>query len=160
MKLYEIPRAIEELIDPETGEITDEVALQKLTESFENGIEFLALEVKNLNAEAAALKAEKEAFAKRQKTAENAAARLKNYISFLLGGEKYKTDKVAISFRKSEQVQVSDEQAFMDWALKDGDSFLRYKDPEIDKAALKDAIKDGQNIPYVSIVVNNNIQIR
>lgn len=160
MKLYEIPRAIEELIDPETGEITDEVALQKLTESFENGIEFLALEVKNLNAEAAALKAEKEAFAKRQKTAENAAARLKNYISFLLGGEKYKTDKVAISFRKSEQVQVSDEQAFMDWALAEGDSFLRYKDPEIDKAALKDAIKDGQNIPYVSIVVNNNIQIR
>lgn len=160
MKLYEIPRAIEELIDPETGEITDEVALQKLTESFENGIEFLALEVKNLNAEAAALKAEKEAFAKRQKTAENAAARLKNYISFLLGGEKYKTDKVAISFRKSEQVQVSDEQAFMDWAMEDGDSFLRYKEPEIDKAALKDALKEGQNIPYVSIVVNNNIQIR
>lgn len=160
MKLYEIPRAIEELIDPETGEITDEVALQKLTESFENGIEFLALEVKNLNAEAAALKAEKEAFAKRQKTAENAAARLKNYISFLLGGEKYKTDKVAISFRKSEQVQVSDEHAFMDWAMEEGDSFLRYKEPEIDKAALKDALKEGQNIPYVSIVVNNNIQIR
>lgn len=160
MKLYEIPRAIEELIDPETGEITDEVALQKLTESFENGIEFLALEVKNLNAEAAALKAEKEAFAKRQKTAENAAARLKNYISFLLGGEKYKTDKVAISFRKSEQVQVSDEQAFMDWAMKDGDSFLRYKEPEIDKAALKEAIKSGENIPYVTIVENNNIQIR
>ena len=160
MKLYEIPRAIEELIDPETGEITDEVALQKLTESFENGIEFLALEVKNLSAEAAALKAEKEAFAKRQKTAENAAARLKNYISFQLGGEKYKTDKVAISFRKSEQVQVSDEQAFMDWALVDGDSFLRYKDPEIDKAALKEAIKSGENIPYVTIVENNNIQIR
>ena len=74
--------------------------------------------------------------------------------------EKYKTDKVAISFRKSEQVQVSDEQAFMDWAMKDGDSFLRYKEPEIDKAALKEAIKSGENIPYVTIVENNNIQIR
>lgn len=158
LKLYEIPQAIEELIDPETGEITDEIALEKLTESFENGIEYLALEVKNLNAEASALKAEKDAFAKRQKVAENAANRIKNYISFLLGGEKYKTDKVSISFRKSEQVQVDDD--FMEWALSSGEQYLRYKEPEVDKTAIKDAIKDGRQVPHAMLVEQNNIQIK
>lgn len=158
MKLYEIPQAIEELIDPDTGEITDELALEKLTESFENGIEYLALEVKNLTAEAAALKAEKDAFAKRQKVAENAATRLKNYISLLLGGEKYRTDKVSISFRRSEQVQVDDD--FMDWALSEGEQYLRYKEPEVDKTAIKEAIKDGLQVPHALLVEQKNIQIR
>ena len=158
MKLYEIPQAIEELIDPETGEITDEMALEKLTESYENGIEYLALEVKNLVAEANALKAEKESFAKRQKAAENAAARLKSYISFLLGGQKFKTDKVAISYRKSVKTEVDDE--FLDWAMTNGEEYLKYSNPEVNLTAIKEAIQSGVYVPHALLVENNNIQIR
>lgn len=158
MKLYEIPMEIDALIDPETGEITDPEKLQELMSRYNNGVEWLALEVKNSLAEAEALKHEKDAFAQRQKVAENRVKSLKNYLSFLLQGEKFKTDKVAISFRKSEQVQVDDEN-FMLWA-KERNAYLRWKEPEVDKAALKEALKSGIQVPYAELVENQSIQIK
>ena len=157
MKLYEIPGEITDLLDPETGEITDEEALGKLLRKWNNGIEWLALEVKNSLAEAEALKKEKEAFAARQKTAENRAKSLKNYLSFLLNGDKFKTDRVQISWRKSEQVQTDDE--FMLWAMEHS-AYLRFKEPEIDKAALKEDLKQGIEVPHAVLVENQNIQIK
>ena len=157
MKLYEIPAELEAMLDPETGEITDEEELAKLLKRWNNGIEWLALEVKNSLAEAEALKKEKESFAKRQQTAENRAKSLKNYIAFLLNGEKFKTDRVQISWRRSEQVQTDDE--FMLWA-KEHSAYLRWKEPEVDKAALKDALKQGIEVPYAYLVENSNIQIK
>ena len=157
MKLYEIPGEITDLLDPETGEITDEEALGKLLRKWNNGVEWLALEVKNSLAEAEALKKEKEAFAARQKTAENRAKSLKNYLGFLLNGEKFKTDRVQISWRRSEQVQTDDE--FMLWA-KEHSAYLRWKEPEVDKSALKDALKQGIEVPHAVLVENQNIQIK
>lgn len=157
MKLYEIPGEITDLLDPETGEITDEEALGKLLRKWNNGVEWLALEVKNSLAEAEALKKEKEAFAARQKTAENRAKSLKNYLGFLLNGEKFKTDRVQISWRRSEQVQTDDE--FMLWA-KEHSAYLRWKEPEIDKAALKEDLKQGIEVPHAVLVENQNIQIK
>ena len=157
MKLYEIPGEITDLLDPETGEIVDVEALERLTERLEGGIEWLALEVKNSLAEAEAMKKEKEAFAARQKTAENRAKSLKNYLGFLLNGEKFKTDRVQISWRRSEQVQTDDE--FMLWA-KEHSAYLRWKEPEVDKSALKDALKQGIEVPHAVLVENQNIQIK
>jgi hypothetical protein len=54
MKLYEIPMEIDALIDPETGEITDTEKLHELVSRYNNGVEWLALEVKNSLAEAEA----------------------------------------------------------------------------------------------------------
>lgn len=157
MKLYEIPGEITDLLDPDTGEITDEEALGKLLRKWNNGVEWLALEVKNSLAEAEALKKEKEAFAARQKTAENRAKSLKNYLGFLLNGEKFKTDRVQISWRRSEQVQTDDE--FILWAL-ENNAYLRFKEPEVDRAALKDALKQGIEVPHAVLVENQNIQIK
>lgn len=156
MRLYEIPQAIENLIDPETGEITDVEELTRLTSRFENGLEWLALEVKNAAAEAEALKKEKESFAKRQQTAENRAKSLKNYLANILNGEKFKTDKVVVSFRKSEAVEIGNE--FQDWAMTNG-QYLRVK-TEIDKASLKEDLKAGKEIPFAKLVTNQSIQIK
>lgn len=158
LKLYEIPTEIDALIDPETGEITDADKLTELVKRFNNGVEWLALEVKNSLAEADALKKEKDAFAQREKVASNRAKNLKNYLAYLLHGEKFKTDKVAISWRKSEQVQV-DEENFLPWA-KEQNAFLRWKEPEVDKTALKEAIKQGMEVPYAELVENQSIQIK
>ena len=158
MKLYEIPNEVDNLIDPESGEITDADKLQELVNKYNNGVEWLALEVKNSLAEAEALKHEKDSFAQREKVALNRAKNLKNYLAFLLQGEKFKTEKVAISWRKSEQVQVDDEN-FMLWA-KEQNAFLRWKEPEVDKVALKDAIKSGVEVPYARLVENQSIQIK
>lgn len=159
LKLYEIPQAIEDLIDPETGEIVDVNELERLTERLEGGIEWLALEVKNSLAEAEAMKKEKDAFATRQRIAENRAKSLKNYLSFVLRGQKYKTDRVSISYRRSETVQVDDE--FVLWARSEGgDAYLRYKEPEVDKAALKEDLKNGILVPHAMLIENSNIQIK
>ena len=158
LKLYEIPNEIENLIDPETGEITDVDKLNELVSKYNNGVEWLALEVKNSLAEAEAYKHEKDAFAQRQKTAENRARNMKNYISYLLNGEKFKTNKVAISFRRSEAVEV-DEENFMLWA-KEHNAYLRWKEPEVDKTALKEAFKQGIEVPYARLVENNSIKIK
>lgn len=157
LKLYEIPAEIEKLIDPETGEITDPEQLQQLVNRYNNGIEWLALEVKNSRAEAKALKHEKEMFEQRQKVAENRAENLKNYLAFLLNGEKYKTDKVAISWRRTERVETDDD--FMLWA-KEQNAFLRWKEPEIDKTTLKEALKSGVQVPYARLEENQSIIIK
>lgn len=158
LKLYEIPTEIDALIDPDTGEITDVEKLNQLVNRFNNGVEWLALEVKNSLAEADALKKEKEAFAQREKVASNRAKNLKNYLTYLLNGEKFKTDKVAISWRRSEQVQV-DEENFLPWA-KEHNAYLRWKEPEVDKTALKEAFKQGIEVPYAELVENQSIQIK
>lgn len=158
MKLYEIPAEIEALIDPETGEITDADKLNELVSRYNNGVEWLALEVKNSLAEAEALKKERESFAQREKVASNRAKNLKNYLAYLLQGEKFKTEKVAITWRRSEQVQVDDEN-FMLWA-KEQNAYLRWKEPEVDKVALKEAIKSGIEVPFAKLVENQSIQIR
>ena len=158
LKLYEIPAEIDALIDPDTGEITDTEKLTELVNRFNNGVEWLALEVKNSLAEADALKKEKDAFAQREKVASNRAKNLKNYLTYLLNGEKFKTDKVAISWRRSEQVQV-DEENFLPWA-KEHNAYLRWKEPEVDKTALKEAFKQGIEVPYAELVENQSIQIK
>ena len=78
MTLYEIDAEIMEIIenavDPETGEIIDELAmagLGNLNEAREKKIENMLLMVKNLESDAEQLKAEKLAFDQRQRVALN-----------------------------------------------------------------------------------------
>ena len=139
MKLYEINAAIMQCMeefDEETGELLNAEMLESLLMERDEKIEGVACWIKNLKAEAEALKAEKKALEKRQKSAENKAEQLKEFLNQFLDGKKFSTPKVAISFRKSEAVEVND------WTKLD-EEFLRYKDPEVDKTAVKKALKNG-----------------
>ncbi len=69
MTLYEIDKAITDLADPETGEITDFEALDNLQMARDQKIENIACYYKNLVSDAEAIKAEEEALAERQKVA-------------------------------------------------------------------------------------------
>ena len=144
MKLYEIDQAIENLIDDETGEVLDLDAFLDLKMERDRKIENMALWVKNMTAEAKAYKEEKEAFAARERATKNKLERVKKYLSTILDNQKFSTSKVAISFRKSESVEVDD--TFLEWAKKNADDLLRYKEPEIDKKAIKEALKNGKEI--------------
>ena len=66
MNLYEIDSEILGCVDITTGEIFDEDKFEELSLSREAKIENICLWIKNLKAEIEALKAEKDAFAKRQ----------------------------------------------------------------------------------------------
>ena len=69
MKLYEIDNAILECIDMETGEVIDAEKLDALNIERDAKIENVVLWIKDLKAEAEAIKAEKLTLAERQKVA-------------------------------------------------------------------------------------------
>ena len=152
MNLYELDQAIFDCVS-EDGEIIDFQKFEKLQLSKKTKIENICLWIKNLKAEIEVLKAEKEAFASRQKTAENKLESLKDYISEYLEYEKFETPKVKVSFRKSESVEIGDNAQIPE-------EYLKYKTPDIDKAGLKKALKEGKQFVGVSLVEKKNIQIK
>ena len=158
MKLYEIDEAIMACIDAETGEIIDADKLDKLTMERDAKIENVALWIKDLKAEAEALKNEKQALAERQRVAENKAESLKKWLAYALQGEKFKTPKCAISFRKSEAVEVTDEG--LNNLMKEHDELLTYKAPEPNKTKIKQALKDGLSVAGVQLVQNTSTIIK
>ena len=153
MRLYEIDEAILSCIDTDTGEILDADKLNALQIEREKKLENVALWIKNLISDAEALKAEKQAFADRQKAAENKAESLKKWLTEALSGEKFKTTRVAVSFRKTKSVQVEDI-----WKL--DDSFVKYAEPTPDKAAIKKAIEAGQEVTGATLVENVSCSIK
>ena len=158
MNLYQINEEIENCIDAETGEILDVEALNSWSIERNKKIENLACWYKNLMADAEALKAEKNAFAEREKTAKNKAESIKRYLSTVLDGEKFTTDKCALSFRKSESVEILDLEAFM--SDDKAENYLKYSEPTINKAELKKALKQGEEFKGVLLSSNSNIQIK
>ena len=159
--LYQINQAILDCIDTETGEIIDAEKLNELMIEKEVKIENVALWIKNLLSDADAFKAEKDAFAEREKAARNKADNLKQWLSTVLDGQKFSTSKVQINFRSSESVEIEDEKKFVDWAWdNERDDLLTYKDPTPNKTAIKQLLKSGKTLDGVSIVKNQNIQIK
>ena len=102
--LYEINQEILNCVDMETGEIIDMDKLGELQLAFDVKVENIALWIKNLLSDAEAIKAEKNRLAERQKSCENKAKSLKEYLNTYLGGQKFKTPKVSISLP---QIRVS-----------------------------------------------------
>lgn len=155
MNLYEIDNRLENLfytmceVDPETGELLYPEAadeLEALSEMREVKLENALCYIKNLRAEAKALKEEEQKLTARRRALENADRRMTQYVSDSLGGERFQTPRVAVSYRKSASVEVDPE--FIQWAEESGnDSLLRYKLPEVDKAAVKDLLK-RQDLQY------------
>lgn len=154
MKLYEIDQRIAECIDMETGEVTDFEKLNALEIERTQKLENIALAYKNAKAEAAALKAEKEAFAEREKRAKSRMDWLSGYLKFVLDGEKFKTTKVEVSFRRSEAVCVECD------ALDLPQEYLTYKDPEPNKTAIKEALKAGVEINGCHIESRVNLTVK
>lgn len=158
--LYELDALIESLLeqeDPETGELLCDMAkLEAVLMERDAKIENIALYIKNKTAEAEAIKSEKLALEKRQKSAANKAERAKSFLEEYLKGEKFSTPKVAVSYRKSEQVEVS--MAF--FTEKSNERFLRFKDPEADKTAIKAALKNGETVPGAEIVSKMNMILK
>lgn len=160
MTLYSINAALEDLLnqqDPETGELTCDLdQLDALMMERDEKLEGLALYVKNADAEAKAIREEEKALAERRRSLENKAERAKGFLAEQLAGEKFSTPKVAVSYRKSEQVEVS--MAF--FTEKSNERFLRFRDPEADKTAIKNALKAGETVPGAELVSKMNMSIR
>lgn len=153
MNLYQIEQEILDCVDLETGEIIDLDRIEELEMARDQKVENICLWIKNLNAEVEALKAEKKSFEERQKKAENKAESLKRYMTSYLGGRSFSTSKVAVSFRKSEKVEIAEGTLLPD-------EYLRFKEPEVNKTELKKALKNGVEVFGCCLVESQNIQIK
>lgn len=152
--LYQINQAILDCCDAETGEIIDPEALDSLMMQRTEKLESVALWIKNLESDALAFKAEKEVFADREKAAKNKADQLKNYLAYALEGQKFSTGKCAVSFRKSEQVEILDvEKIPLEY-------LVETVEVKPDKKTIKALLKEGREINGCRLVENLNAQIK
>lgn len=152
--LWEIDQAILACVDTETGEIIDAEALDSLIMQRTQKIEAVALWIKNLRADAAAYKAEKTAFFDREKAATKKADQLEAWLAKALQGDKFSTYRCAVSFRRSEKVDITDESLIPKEFLKEAVTYTP------DKTAIKQAIKAGVEVGGCVLTENYNAQIK
>lgn len=93
------------------------------------------------------------AFVDRKKATERKIETLTRLLENTLRGQKFKTDRVQINYRKSDSVQV-------DKDVRLPDEYLRFKEPEPDKVALKKALKDGIKIKGAWLEEKLNMQVK
>ncbi len=166
MRLFEITAAYQSFVDAvENGEIPESAiadTLESITATLEEKADNTACVIKNITAEILALRAEERKLAERRRIKENQVERLREYLANALlqsGYNKIETARNKISFRKSESVKIDDESAFIEWAMKDNDEYLTYKEPTINKTAIKKALADGKEIKGARMEQKQNLQI-
>ena len=162
MNLFEIDDAIQRCVklesgdgyvDTETGEIIDTAAIEQLEMDRDTKIRNIACWIKNLESDEKALAEQIKTFTARKNAAKNKRESLKSYLAAFLNGKKWQNSEVAISWRKSESVEVEDGAAIPE-------KYLRYKEPEINKAQLKADLKAGTVVYGCQLVTKNNIQVK
>lgn len=133
---------------------------QELARKAEN----VAVYIKSAEAEAKNLKAEEDKLKARRQSKEAAAKRMKEYLMRCMDQaniSKIDEPKAAISIRNNaESVEISDSGEFIKWAESGHDDYLRYKDPEVNKTAVKAALKAGNDIPFAVLTRSRSIIIK
>ena len=168
MKLYELTNeytSLLNLIDSDTEIPEDALAdtLESIKLSIDVKADGIACILKDIDGDIAKLKAEEDRLAERRKAKKNTYDRMKQYLSDELqraGIGKIETERNKITFRKSKQVRISDEAAFVEWAESAADDLLTYSAPKVNKTAVKAAIESGKAIEFAEIVENQNIQLK
>ena len=160
--LYDIDAAILECVDMETGEIFDPEKLDALQMERERKLEGVALWVKDLKAEAAAVKEEADKLNARKKAIDNKVDSLKQWLLYALKGEKLKTPRCNVYQTHSQKLNVPDEPGLISFlqTLNEPEKFLRFKEPELKKDDIKKALKDGYEIPGAALEETESIVIK
>jgi hypothetical protein len=163
MKIYEIDEELRRLyagILNAVGDV-DIVIINRINElavAKEEKLLTLAKLIKEKEAEAAAMKAAEKDINDRRKRAEKWVSSARDYV---LDNLEYKVSDsyVSLSSRESKAVVIEDEESFL---IDDNREFFRYKEPvvSIDKAAIKNAMAQGQCFDGVRLEVRGNLQIK
>lgn len=161
MNLYELSGQLQAALDaletdPETGEAIGWEAVEALEMERDAKLENYALAVKNYRSDAEQLGEEIKRLQARKKSAEHRAKRLENCVSRVMeqaGLERFQTPRAAVSFRKSEAVQVIDLQLL-------AEGYKRQKPAEPDKTAIRKALVAGIAVPGAELVRRKNLQIK
>jgi hypothetical protein len=169
MKLYDLTQTATALMNALYDEDIDEQTLLDTFESIEWEIEEkadgYAKIMASLDADIDALKDEEKRLSARRKALEGKVEFLKiNLTNSMqtLGKTEFKTLLFSFKIQKnpaSVRFTVDDE-TFRKWASNGHDEFLVYKTPEISKATIKDALKDGKDVFGAELVQTESLRIR
>lgn len=168
LSLYNIAEEFRNLMEAvENGEIPEEAladTLESIDAAFDVKAENIACLIKNLKAEAEAIKAESSKLAERSKAKSNQADRLKSYLEGCMsqmGKEKLETTRVVLKLRNTPPALKVDTEVFLPWVTRsERTGFLRYKEPELDKTAIKKAVQSGETLPGVTLVSGKSLVIQ
>lgn len=163
-KMYEIQADLDDLmeisgdryVNGETGEILSREDFDALQMEWQDKVEGVALGFKNENAKAEAIETEIKKLKERMDQHKKRAEGYKAFLASVLEGKKFETGKVLVFYRKSEAIEIDPNIDVRDLP----EQYLRYKDPEVNKTAIKQDIKAGKEVPGAALVVKSNIKIK
>ena len=151
--LYEITQDYLQILsmmeDPELDPQTLADTMEAVEGELEVKAENYAKVMKNLEADVAGIKAEIDRLSERKKTIENNIKRMKEALQFSMettGKTKFKTELFSFNIQKNAPTVVID--------ASDPNNippdFLKFKEPEVDKTAIKAAIQNGMDLTGVA----------
>lgn len=161
MTLYEIKDSYLEFLElVANGEIPEEAIADTkefLEVDFTDKVDNIASYIKNLTAEAFAIREEEKALAERRQAKEAKIERLKDYLSVnlqALGRDVVETSRNRVSFRKSTSLVYEPE------ALDKLDDGWFVTKREVKKKDLTEAIKAGFTFEGIHLQENRNLQLK
>lgn len=164
MNLYDIAREYRDtaakLADLDLDEQTLADTLESMAGDLEAKATNTAFVIRNIEAHAAAIKDAEAQMAARRKAAENRAARLKDYLLanlIVAGVQKVECPYFKLAVRDNPLAVEIYEPGLVPA------EYMRQKPPpppEPDKAAIKDALKAGQDVPGAKLTQGKRLEIR
>jgi len=157
ISLYEITEGInkiEEFIDDEEQLTT---YLDSLNIQFEDKVSNILKYRRTLELTSDAIKNEIERLSSLKKFYENKGENLKKYVSYSMQKakkENLELETAKLSFRKSESIEVENA------SLIPSEYIIIKETKQVDKTAIKKAIKGGDNIPGAVLTTHKNLQIK
>lgn len=156
MKLYEITEAYNSLLDADLDEEAIEQSLKVIDDEFDVKAENIAKLISSINGDIETLKSEERRLADRRRLYEKKIESLKNYLFNnlqMVDKKRIQTPLYKISIQKNPaKLVVKDEKRVPD------EYFKTVK--RLDKAKLKDAVKDGLETDYAELVQEEGLRIR
>lgn len=158
--LYELNAklAVYEMEFDEDGCWVNEDELNAIHMERDEKIEGICLWIKNLRGEAEMVKAEAKNLTDRAKKLTNKADNLEKYVASNLDGKPFKTSKVNVTWRKSEAVEILNEDAVPE----------RFLDIQVVRKPMKSEIKkylkglegSDEEVPWARLDKKNNLQLK
>lgn len=167
MNLYKIDESINQLVELfENGDLTEEElnqGLEAMGEITKDKIDNIVSYIKNVNAEVKALKEEETNLSTRRKSKEKQVDRLKDYVKdYLVRNElkKLETTRNVISIAKTPaKVKISELEEFYKWAEGNYKELIK-TDISANLTKIKDIVKAGEEIPFVTLETGTRLGIK
>lgn len=157
MNLYELSQNYLAVQDMELDEETLRDTLDSIEDAFEDKAENIAKLYRTVEAEEKAFEAEEKRFYAMKKTAANKKQFLKQYLEDnmrLIGKTKFKAGVFNFSIQNNPpSVEIYDETLIPE-------QYLVEQPAKIDKAGIKDLLKQGQEVPGATLKTSQSLRVR